>query len=149
MRFIAEMLSKWKSREANHSLTVVFFSRVFFGDSKNRRFLTLPLDMSAMDAETHRKLNIDESSERIYEDIYKVVLDNETRSDWESLLPVIKSEFYSFSNDLKLGSPVVSLYVNRRTTPKFLNRPKQISGYARVPSLATQVSHVLCVYCLS
>ena len=131
IKFLGDTLSKWKVREVNHSLTIALFSRVYFGDPvSGKQFKCSPLrDAEIYDVDTYeniytsphqyirhwplvityiwicsqRFLEQDPNTDFVYEDYYKVILENETRSDWESLLPLIKSEMYNFSQELKVS----------------------------------------------
>jgi hypothetical protein len=38
---------------------------------------------------------------RFYEDHYKIVIENETRADWESLIPIMKREFFNYPKGVK------------------------------------------------
>jgi hypothetical protein len=93
--FMHKLFDEWKSLEVTHSLTVVFFSRTFIRTNSQTKFK----DRSS----TTIKSDIDG---RLYEDSYKVVLENVTKPDWDSLIVTIKEAFLSFPEDLnwRLGT---------------------------------------------
>ena len=73
--FMHRLFAKWKELEVTHSLTVVFFSRTFSRQEQQ--------DTSAGEG-------------RGYEDHYKMVIENETRADWASLVYRIKKAFVRY-----------------------------------------------------
>lgn len=75
--FVHELFAKWKTVEATHSLTVVFFSRTLCSEGDTRDVYGRP-----------------------YEDHFRVVLENETRTDWESLVPRLKEAFLRYPVEL-------------------------------------------------
>jgi hypothetical protein len=93
--FMHKLFDEWKALEVTHSLTVVFFSRTFIRTSSQATFK----DRSS----TTIKRDVDG---RLYEDSYKVVLENVTKPDWDSLIVQIKEAFLSFPVDLnwRLGA---------------------------------------------
>mmetsp|Transcript_8359 Transcript_8359/g.17809 ORF Transcript_8359/g.17809 Transcript_8359/m.17809 type:complete len:2336 (+) Transcript_8359:221-7228(+) len=112
--FARRLFEKWKKLELTHNLTVVFFSRTYIrvpGIEKedlfnpNSSFRTTP---SAV-----RK----DHDGRMFEDHYKIVIENETRPDWVSLVYRMKKEFVKYPME-----------VSWDLTP----------GNERIPSTATQ-----------
>lgn len=89
-----KLFDEWKSLEVTHSLTVVFFCRTYIKAESNKGLFDRSMSTIQKDIDG-----------RFYEDSYKVVLENVTRSDWESLIVKIKEAFMSFPVDLqwKLG----------------------------------------------
>ena len=73
--FMHRLFAKWKELEVTHSLTVVFFSRTFSRQEQQ--------DTSVGEG-------------RGYEDHYKMVIENETRTDWASLVYKIKKAFVRY-----------------------------------------------------
>lgn len=73
--FMHRLFAKWKELEVTHSLTVVFFSRTFSRQEQQ--------DASV-------------GEERGHEDHYKMVIENETRTDWASLVYKIKKAFVRY-----------------------------------------------------
>jgi len=78
IRFLYKLFKKWKELEVTHSLTVIFFSRTFLSNGVK----------SSLDCE-------DVYGTR-FEDHYKPVIENETCSDWDSLIVRIKEEFIKY-----------------------------------------------------
>ena len=70
--------------QLTHNLTVVFFSRTYFRSS--------PSNSSAVHVD---------SDGRIFEDHYKIVIDNETNADWDSLIHQMKIEFVNYPKGVK------------------------------------------------
>eukprot|EP01116_Phalansterium_solitarium_P019294 TRINITY_DN5330_c3_g2_i1.p1 TRINITY_DN5330_c3_g2~~TRINITY_DN5330_c3_g2_i1.p1 ORF type:complete len:1057 (-),score=354.64 TRINITY_DN5330_c3_g2_i1:144-3314(-) len=73
--FLKELFERWAAAGTNHSVAIIFFSRVYF-----------PTTASDSD------LNTDQATDRKYRDYYRVIC-NERRSDWMSALVEIKREF--------------------------------------------------------
>ncbi|XP_051829133.1 GATOR complex protein DEPDC5 isoform X2 [Antechinus flavipes] len=83
--FLADLFTKWKEKNCSHEVTVVLFSRTFY-------------DAKSMDEfpETHRASIRQDHEGRFYEDFYKVVVQNERREEWTSLLVTIKKLFVQY-----------------------------------------------------
>jgi hypothetical protein len=86
VRFMYKLFKKWKELEVTHSLTVVFFSRTL-------------VNQNGRSPESDRRLSYDVYG-RLYEDHYKTVVENETPSDWDSLIVRIKREFVRYPFDV-------------------------------------------------
>uniref|UniRef100_A0A8D0HIE0 DEP domain-containing protein 5 n=1 Tax=Sphenodon punctatus TaxID=8508 RepID=A0A8D0HIE0_SPHPU len=83
--FLADLFTKWKEKNCSHEVTVVLFSRTFY----DAKFLDeFP--------ETHRYSIQQDHEGRFYEDFYKVVVQNERREEWTSLLVTIKKLFIQY-----------------------------------------------------
>ncbi|XP_054852033.1 GATOR complex protein DEPDC5 isoform X1 [Eublepharis macularius] len=83
--FLADLFTKWKEKNCSHEVTVVLFSRTFY-DAK-----------SMNDFPEAQRSSIREDHEgRFYEDFYKVVVQNERREEWTSLLVTIKKLFIQY-----------------------------------------------------
>jgi hypothetical protein len=85
MRFAYELFQKWKSVEVTHSLTVVFFSRTFLnatgtGDASS----TTPKDVFG----------------RHYEDHCRIVIENETRANWDTLILKMRQAFWDYPSEV-------------------------------------------------
>lgn len=72
--FMHRLFAKWKELEVTHSLTVVFFSRTF----------------------SHQEHEAGAVGGKGYEDHYKMVIENETRTNWASLVYKIKKAFVRY-----------------------------------------------------
>ncbi|CAB9514153.1 GATOR complex protein DEPDC5 [Seminavis robusta] len=83
--FVYRLFDKWKALEVTHSLTVVFFSRTFLS---SRQAITVNADGGTLDCR--------DVYGRPYEDHYKMVIENETRADRESLVVRLKEEFLKY-----------------------------------------------------
>lgn len=82
--FMYKLFKKWKALKVSHSLTVIFFSRTFIG-------------RSGLGARMRGDPNVSvDVYERVYEDHYKIVVENETNTDWDQLVSRIKQEFVQF-----------------------------------------------------
>jgi hypothetical protein len=94
--FMYKLFGEWKALEVTHSLTVVFFSRTYIKSNSQTNFIKdRPSSTIKRDVDG-----------RLYEDSYKVVLENITKPDWDSLIVNIKEAFLSFPVDLnwRLGT---------------------------------------------
>ncbi|XP_075575471.1 GATOR1 complex protein DEPDC5 isoform X12 [Pelecanus crispus] len=83
--FLADLFTKWKEKNCSHEVTVVLFSRTFYEAKSMDEF-----------PETHRASIQQDHEGRFYEDFYKVVVQNERREEWTSLLVTIKKLFIQY-----------------------------------------------------
>ncbi|XP_075023513.1 GATOR1 complex protein DEPDC5 isoform X9 [Calonectris borealis] len=83
--FLADLFTKWKEKNCSHEVTVVLFSRTFYEAKSIDEF-----------PETHRASIRQDHEGRFYEDFYKVVVQNERREEWTSLLVTIKKLFIQY-----------------------------------------------------
>lgn len=97
VRFMYKLFQKWKELEVTHSLTIIFFSRTFLGNP-SKAPMENPSNRanpSNIPPKTDGRVSQDIYG-RPYEDHYKTVVDNETPSDWDSLVVRIKREFVRY-----------------------------------------------------
>jgi hypothetical protein len=78
--FIHKLFAKWKELEATHSLTVVFFSRSFLFNVGSMAEKDAPRDIYG----------------RQYVDHFRIVIENDTGPDWDSLIIRIKEAFVRY-----------------------------------------------------
>ncbi|XP_058014091.1 GATOR complex protein DEPDC5 isoform X13 [Ahaetulla prasina] len=83
--FLADLFTKWKEKNCSHEVTVVLFSRTFYNAKSLNEF-----------PELHRCSVQQDHEGRFYEDFYKVVVQNERREEWTSLLVTIKKLFIQY-----------------------------------------------------
>ncbi|KAK2121422.1 GATOR complex protein depdc5 [Saguinus oedipus] len=91
--FLADLFTKWKDAEfgdlgeknCSHEVTVVLFSRTFYDAKSVDEF-----------PEINRASIRQDHKGRFYEDFYKVVVQNERREEWTSLLVTIKKLFIQY-----------------------------------------------------
>uniref|UniRef100_A0A8C9LAH5 GATOR1 complex protein DEPDC5 n=1 Tax=Pavo cristatus TaxID=9049 RepID=A0A8C9LAH5_PAVCR len=83
--FLADLFTKWKEKNCSHEVTVVLFSRTFYEAKCIDEF-----------PEAHRASIRQDHEGRFYEDFYKVVVQNERREEWTSLLVTIKKLFIQY-----------------------------------------------------
>ncbi|XP_073079288.1 GATOR1 complex protein DEPDC5 isoform X12 [Manis javanica] len=83
--FLADLFTKWKEKNCSHEVTVVLFSRTFY-------------DAKSLDEfpEINRSSIRQDHKGQFYEDFYKVVVQNERREEWTSLLVTIKKLFIQY-----------------------------------------------------
>uniref|UniRef100_A0A7M4E978 GATOR1 complex protein DEPDC5 n=1 Tax=Crocodylus porosus TaxID=8502 RepID=A0A7M4E978_CROPO len=83
--FLSDLFTKWKEKNCSHEVTVVLFSRTFYDAKSIDEF-----------PEIHRASIRQDHEGRFYEDFYKVVVQNERREEWTSLLVTIKKLFIQY-----------------------------------------------------
>ncbi|KAJ7309907.1 hypothetical protein JRQ81_007998 [Phrynocephalus forsythii] len=83
--FLADLFIKWKEKNCSHEVTVVLFSRTFYEAESLNEF-----------PEAQRPSIQQDHEGRFYEDFYKVVVQNERREEWTSLLVTIKKLFIQY-----------------------------------------------------
>jgi hypothetical protein len=94
--FLPELFSKWKEAGANHVVSIILFARIFYPDHRESSSAFAKMDLTA-NSTIHQSVD---SSGRVYNDFYRVIIDWETRSDWTMVLKTIKNEFYRFEKDV-------------------------------------------------
>ncbi|XP_020928006.1 DEP domain-containing protein 5 isoform X11 [Sus scrofa] len=83
--FLADLFTKWKEKNCSHEVTVVLFSRTYYDAKSIDEF-----------PEINRASIRQDHKGRFYEDFYKVVVQNERREEWTSLLVTIKKLFIQY-----------------------------------------------------
>lgn len=85
--FLPALFGKWREAGANHTVTIVLISRVFYDHTE--------IDYA------EGPLRQDEDS-RWYKDFYKVITDLEVIYNWQSTLVSLKDSFWAFQRDILL-----------------------------------------------
>jgi hypothetical protein len=93
-----QLFAKWKELDTTHSVTVIFFSRTFVGDSGS------PFtNEKEFDEDFKRDIY-----GRQYEDHFRLVIEHENPSDWETFIVSVKEAFVRYPIEvqwnLKSGS---------------------------------------------
>uniref|UniRef100_UPI00358EC276 GATOR1 complex protein DEPDC5 isoform X3 n=1 Tax=Myxine glutinosa TaxID=7769 RepID=UPI00358EC276 len=89
--FLTDLFTNWKDKSCCHEATVVLFSRTYY-DAKTKSAFP----------EDHRDNIQQDYKGRFYEDFYNVVVQNERREDWMSLLVTIKTIFIQYPKLVRL-----------------------------------------------
>ena len=97
--FVRRLFQKWKKLQLTHNLTVVFFSRTYirqndFGHAEEKS--SSPAVRKRSSSATHV-----DSDGRMFEDHYKIVIENETNADYDSLVHRMKQEFVMYPKLVK------------------------------------------------
>jgi len=96
--FFPTLFKKWNERNTNHVVSIILFSRIFYNH----------ID----EAPENDNAILYDSNNRPYKDFYRVVIDFETRTDWSSVLTILKREFVQFQKDIlqrsENGSTILS-----------------------------------------
>ncbi|KAI9011749.1 hypothetical protein DFJ74DRAFT_645665 [Hyaloraphidium curvatum] len=87
--FLPELFAKWKDSGANHVVTIVLFTRIFY-DGRH----------PAEDDSADPAVTIDPCTGRLKKDFFRVVADFESRSDWTTVLPIVKRAIGSFAESV-------------------------------------------------
>ena len=88
IEFVRRLFDKWKKLQLTHNLTVVFFSRTYIRHPD-----------IAEERRSSSFVHVD-SDGRLYEDHYRIVLENETTAD-DKLIHKLKKEFVSYPKGVK------------------------------------------------
>jgi hypothetical protein len=83
--------------QLTHNLTVVYFSRTYIRHNETRDEFS-PMNHTAP---KHSPALHTDAEGRLFEDHYKIVVENETRADWQSLIHRLKKEFVSYPKEVK------------------------------------------------
>jgi len=94
--FLHKLFAQWKELELTHSLTVVFFSRTFLGSSPPVLDLRRRVSSSSSFTSTGKR----DVYGRLYEDHFRIVVENATCADWDSLIVQIKEAFVKYPIEL-------------------------------------------------
>lgn len=90
---------RWKKAKTAHSVSIIFFSRMFYTKAE--------VELLTQQAnENKTELPIGVYKDKYYRDFYKVIVDNETRSDWFSVLKDLKREFITYPDILGWKHPL-------------------------------------------
>ncbi|KAL1915959.1 uncharacterized protein VTP21DRAFT_6347 [Calcarisporiella thermophila] len=89
--FLPQLFTRWKEHATNHSVTIILFARVYYDKD--------PVALSAIADECILR---DPRSGRAYKDFYEVVVENENRHDWNSIIVTLKEEFLKFQHRVLL-----------------------------------------------
>ena len=119
--FASKCFEKWTKLEAHHSLTIVFFCRTFYPNINEKNFPSVfsnnsnnndGLNCYNTQRETQQQqqhqqhntntwakrtnsINVDKDG-RIYEDVFQVVVENESLTDWNTLIVRLKKAVLKF-----------------------------------------------------
>jgi hypothetical protein len=91
--FVRRLFDKWKEAEVTHSLTVVFFSRTFVGESP-------PIWYATNQRRNSTPTKDHDIYGRQFEDHFRIVIENETSSDWETLIVRLKEAFVRYPHEV-------------------------------------------------
>jgi len=95
--FMKVLFQRWTTMGCEHAVSIIFFSRCYYsaddigtrgGCSEGAPQTT---DGDFADGALH-----EDSSGRLYRDFYQVVVDNDTRADWEVLVVSLKTAFLRY-----------------------------------------------------
>lgn len=117
LKFCKSVFERWKAKTVHHSLTVVFFSRTFYNVMPSDR---VTLGNGSVSARMLKR-NYDG---RYYMDVYKVVIENETKFDWLTTKQVIKKGINDFLKLCGWGVPSKS---EASAKPEFMKRRRKSS----------------------
>ncbi|KAG8597087.1 hypothetical protein GDO81_002161 [Engystomops pustulosus] len=120
--FLADLFNKWKEKNCSHEVTVVLFSRTFY-DAKSIDEFPEPHRNNGTILQDHKG--------RFYEDFYKVVVQNERREEWTSLLVTVKKLFIQY--------PVLVRLKNAESFPPGYNSTSDQGNYLEAINLSFNV----------
>ncbi|KAL1922356.1 uncharacterized protein VTP21DRAFT_9895 [Calcarisporiella thermophila] len=87
--FLPQLFEKWRELNMNHIITIIMFTRVFYEEEDVQNFQ----DLSALNRNEDGKW---------FKDFYKVIVDRETRLEWNNVILSLKEEFLQFSRHVLL-----------------------------------------------
>jgi hypothetical protein len=108
IRFLRALFRRWKTLGVSHSVTIVLFCRCYADGGKGSGATrggaatggAMPAPSANPALGSDGELMRDGAGRR-YSDYYKLVAENESRADWEPLLPTLKRQILSFGPSLK------------------------------------------------
>lgn len=107
--FLPDLFARWKEAGANHVVTIVLFARMVYDSG------TPPLDSGYQDPAV-----VQDPFTKVWrKDFYRVAADFESRTDWSTVLPMVKQAIQSFASLVQcsggLYKPFGTLESDRRT----------------------------------
>jgi hypothetical protein len=90
-----ELFQRWKDAKVNHVVTIVLFARVYY-DAQEVEYLN-QLGITGREALLHTP------HAGYYKDFYRVIVDFETRSEWATILPVLKQQLLETHEQILLN----------------------------------------------
>ncbi|CAN0431711.1 unnamed protein product, partial [Ectocarpus sp. 12 AP-2014] len=96
LRFVEDLVDRWREMDVTHHLTVVFFCRVYFAGNKGADPVTPPEGL-------YRRPIRTAPDGRLYEDTYKVVIANETKTEYDGDFKLrwrLHDEFHAFPRQM-------------------------------------------------
>ncbi|KAI5450651.1 vacuolar membrane-associated protein iml1 [Naganishia albida] len=93
--FMPELFQRWKDAKVNHVVTIVLFARVYY-DAQEVEYLN-QLGITGREALLHTP------HAGYYKDFYRVIVDFETRSEWATILPVLKQQLLETHEQILLN----------------------------------------------
>ncbi|KAJ3336064.1 vacuolar membrane-associated protein iml1 [Gonapodya sp. JEL0774] len=85
---LPELYARWRAAGANHLVTIVLTTRVFYPQSTDPALVTL------------NHIHTEPRTGRLYRDFYSVVVDFESRCEWLECLRLLKIGFAKFERDV-------------------------------------------------
>ena len=95
--FLQSLFRRWADLGVSHTLSLVLFSRCYLSPSSAQG---TPSANTELPPGAMR-----DRAGRVYTDYYKLVTENESRSDWQPLITTLKREFMAYVPSLKLREP--------------------------------------------
>jgi len=95
--FLHRLFAQWKDLEVTHSLTIVFFSRTFLGTSPP----LMHLKRGSSSATSGTNTGTRDVYGRAYEDHFRIVIENTTCTDWDSLIVHLKEAFVKYPREVQ------------------------------------------------
>ena len=93
-RFSKECFDRWQKLDVHHSLTVVYFGRTYYHTKTKQK----PSAFIGQLISGKRRNSINVSTDgRIYEDVFQTVVENESLTDWPSLIIRLKRVVLAFA----------------------------------------------------
>lgn len=123
--FLRSLFRRWKALGVSHSLSIVLFCRCYVDDAQRMPTRGMHADGSLAHGNapnntgSSRAADVLDSSGafgelmvdrvgRRYADYYKLVAENESRTDWEPMLPTLKRQILSFAPSRKRSESTTS-----------------------------------------
>ncbi|RIA87584.1 hypothetical protein C1645_827583 [Glomus cerebriforme] len=88
--FFTELFQRWKDLGTNHVVSIVLFSRVYYENEE------------VIDNKLVNDDSLGQIRRKWYKDFYKVIVDWETRTDWNSALKQLKEELTQYQLNILL-----------------------------------------------
>ena len=100
LKFLATLFSRWEELGVTHNVTIVLFGRCFTEKQSQEDVTQKHSVRVAQEGRRDPGLMKDRAG-RAHTDYYRLVVESESRKEWHSLLPTLRSHFHGWNASLK------------------------------------------------
>jgi hypothetical protein len=125
--FLPQLFSKWKMWNTNHLVTILLFTRVLYDHASTE----MDVEEGSFVLSSFSKSG--PFSNTTCMDHYKVLIDMESRSDWSTVLRMIKQEFQVFAQSVLQSTKGETPHLRGRIAPAYIGNVLEAVNLALNP----------------